>query len=68
MLIEGYEVNTHQLDRVHWQIYVVTPDNNKFIAQVQAHGYLSPEIAYEQIWKKNLKSFTLDLESSIVYP
>jgi hypothetical protein len=61
MLIEGYEVNITQVGPVHWEIKVETPDNVRFIAQIQAHGYLTPEIAYEQVWKKNKKEFVINL-------
>ena len=67
MEIEGFNVETHQLDPAHWLINIITPDKTRFSAVINCfvYGGLTPEIAYHEIWKKHFKDFILELDSKV---
>lgn len=68
MIIDGFTIEVKQLQNFIWEITVITPepDKNKFIGQIQCQ-YLTPEAAYEQVWKNPTarKQFFLELETQI---
>ena len=64
MIIDDFDITTRQVAPNFWLIEVITPDKNKFVGQIQGQGNLTPEIAYEQVWKNPelRKQFFLELD------